>query len=126
MCLLPSSDGKRIKALLDTGKCLLKPHKSSAEVPQGCLEKKKKKDSAQRGTGKVWEGEGRGHSYTFYYGRRKAESQNDTAEEKHQRRRGLSLALLLSGNLELCWKELLEHSTAREQQVLTFSVHYFA
>lgn len=48
MCLLPSSDGKRIKALLDTGKCLLKPHESSAEVPQGCLVKKKKGQSSKR------------------------------------------------------------------------------
>lgn len=122
MCLLPSSDGKRIKALLDTGKCLLKPDESPAEVPQGCLEKKKKRTELKEGQERF--GKEKGED-TFYYGRRKAESQNDTAEEKHQRRRGLSLALLLSGNLEPCWKELLEHSTAREQRVLTFSVHYF-
>lgn len=53
------------------------------------------------------------------------QSQNDTAEKEHQRRRALSLALLLSGNLEPCWTGVLEHPRAPEQQVLTLSIHYF-
>lgn len=125
ICLPPSNDGERIKALLDTGKCPFKPDKSSGEVPLGCLEKQTNKHTRtehREGQEMFRKEKGEG---MFYCGRRKAESQNDTAEKKHQRWRGLSVALLLSGDLEPCWKEVLEHSRAPEQQVLIFSTHYF-
>lgn len=41
----------------------------------------------------------------FCHSRRKEDSQNGTAEKKHQRKRDLSLAQLQSWNLKPCWKE---------------------